>query len=1135
MQNVQRLNNANDNLAWKKLKFMKEMVSESNCDVLFLIDVGDKANELIFPNYKVFSDGRNVLAIKNNIKLDVKTKLNWPIFVVNNSDLRFVYVRPNENDKEIVDQVRQLIEENKCVIGDLNLKSNPVLHQAVKGRMVLGEVTEQTVIVQKKLTARIKTFNAPSDHKGLLIDLKKYLCHNAGVKLIAIDYVQSEQMINQIFDQGIIQTPIKFKTEARLNEGSDEDETTKDLLVAYLNNDLKKCYKTYENWWKKLKKEPFLGCEVPESVEISLKQHYRHNPGKKYCQINVKEMDLINPQDLNPKEPSYSKAKTNELIALKEVDKFLAIKWSETEHYDEKHDNWVTDQEMVKKFLYNFVNAANLNRSDQSCKTFFLRKNKNRLELFHDVRIIIIMPIFMKIWEALIYKKIVQYLEQEINIIKYQHGGIEGGSTYDTLFDVQKKYMTNNGKAILFIDIEKGYDSVNWDILCNIINDIQDVSVKAMLSVWFKLLINLDVNINQNRIKKARGLGMGLTLAPIMFVYYVHKALIKANTNRQRISMYVDDLAIVLNQVDDELTYSNLVSTFKDFEMNINENKCSILTVDEKIKDEFKKYKIVIKNSEKYLGVQLRIDKENTFEVDNRFTYIKNEFFCLPKVINFAVKKLIYNGAILAKLRYSAMMFSIKSMVEKKKVLQLIWSLFKLDFPKLSYLQLSMFSLNFIRFFVDLNDLDYIKKKSSVPFDIKDRTDLACELLKEKCKSGIIQIDQVVDKLVLLVNDPREWLINLQTLKELTNSMFKSLKRKFLDSWKEEKMKQNIIIYDKMEIFALTKYATNSKTIQLILFRHFDIYKVNLNIFMFDIVIQIGERIESKLDLMLDYNNKYTTFLKEEKLNEYILNLFYNNRCVKAFKTFDWLLNIEGKKEYKEVQKRAFKILCILDNVLTLNKMQKKTLEELLYEFNFKLAMDLKVYDIVGEIIDKENSFIYKNVKELDVNEASNIFSVDGSFNSALRIGGAGIVMKLKPNKKAKNFFFEVPSSFSNERNVAGELLATLWAIKKAKKLGLKHINLIFDYLGNVMYAKNIWSSNTKLSKLFVRTFNELMNPEEIEINWYKADSHTNIQFNDEADRLAKIGAKVIEKLKDDIEVSSPLRNRDYMSIIEEI
>ena len=105
---------------------------------------------------------------------------------------------------------------------------------------------------------------------------------------------------------------------------------------------------------------------------------------------------------------------------------------------------------------------------------------------------------------------------------------------------------------------------------------------------------------------------------------------------------------------------------------------------------------------EKYLGKFIKLDKNGNIIPDNRFLLINNNVFALPKFTIFGIKRLIINGAIIARLRYALMMCSLKSRLEKYKTWKFLWTIFRSDFKKLSYIQLSFISMNIFRLCIDL-------------------------------------------------------------------------------------------------------------------------------------------------------------------------------------------------------------------------------------------------------------------------------------------------------------------------------------------------------------------------------------------------------------------------------------------------
>ena len=139
-------------------------------------------------------------------------------------------------------------------------------------------------------------------------------------------------------------------------------------------------------------------------------------------------------------------------------------------------------------------------------------------------------------------------------------------------------------------------------------------------------------------------------------------------------------------------------------------------------------------------------------------------------------------------------------------------------------------------------------------------------------------------------------------------------------------------------------------------------------------------------------------------------------------------------------------------------------------------------------------------LKNNDVQSESYAY-VDGSFNIATGVYGYGgflmhdgIRYELSGNGSDKEM--------ASMRNVAGEILGSMAAVKKAIELGLKDISIFYDYAGIKAWAVGEWKRNKKGT---IEYYNYITSVRDsINIRFVKVRGHSGVEGNEEADRLAK-------------------------------
>ena len=1099
--NMQSFNKI-DEEAIKKKSFLLENIAKINPEIIFLIDVGQKVNQLNIPNYRCANNGRDMLGIRYDIK--VEPIIEQETFQLKQIDLNFVYIRPQEKNKEKIRFVKELMENNKAIIGDLNIKSNNF--DLKNYDRIIGEPTLQTVYLKKKdYKSKIITNLAPSDHLLVVFEIKRRVPHTSQIRLESITYNMTKKVIKDIFSKGKTEYKIKISQVKKILPYNEENRLLNNILNEFMNHNTKSIFKKYDFLWKGFKKEPFLGTYIPQEVFDSLKEHYHNNDDKRYNDFDYTNIDNLEITELCPCYTTASNANTYDGYILSNIDKAINNTWNKM----------ISNEECNIK---NFVDFCNKTKYQMAFETFFLRKNKT-LNSVNDIRIISIVPIQLKIWENLIYNSVLNYLTNYIDEKGlYQNGGRRGGSTYQAVFEVRTKFEEQDGKGILLLDLTKGYDSVIWEILENDINNIKDDKVRSMLKLWINLVCHTDCVANGLKIKKTRGLGMGLSLAPIIFEFYVHGALLNTRVNWKKIVFYVDDCALIISNLEDIDIFKNISSEFGKRGLMFNHKKSCILSADSTIIEKFKELEIKKKEYEKYLGISLGINNNNEVIVDDRYMKLSNSFTCIPKLICLSIKTRILDAAILARTRFSAMMISIKNSIELQYILRWIWKIYKRDFFKLSYSQLIFFMPNVAKYCFDLHDLMVIKQKTQNIGNLDEYENTINVFIKSRLTTKIPQWDKIINECWFNIKEDFE--ISLNGLKYWCKEVWKCIIKNNVNIWLREKRADGIKIKSSFKDLINTKLFKNFKYIQIIILKHFDEKRIDFFYFLINFFINIKKKLTICQKLFTDFKECNLPFVTDN--NKEFRNILFNEYYT-VLQTIIYEM-LEYERKDKDKWKEILAISLVVDEICCNTRSYNKTVSELIYILNLKIKLrnnyiDKEVSIIMNEEDDEDYIVIEYSPENWDYTIA-----VDGSF--ANNKCGGGLIVRRKINGEFKDvdkLFFSVTNNNTNFRNVIGELKSTYAAISYAIENAWPELNILFDYMGVCKFSVGKWISIDKCIADYRKAINKLLRNSKLVINWYKIKSHTNVRLNDEADYLAKIGAKVLESRSEDKEIQEPI------------
>ena len=240
-----------------------------------------------------------------------------------------------------------------------------------------------------------------------------------------------------------------------------------------------------------------------------------------------------------------------------------------------------------------------------------------------NYRPISLLPIFSKIFEKIIYKRMYSFLDNNKLIYSHQFGFRANYSMDHALISITehiKKYLDMVYLvAGIFIDLEKAFDTVNHKILCNKLpyygfrGKIVDL-IKSYLSNR-KQCVSIN-GFNSNQLSINCGVPQRSTLGPLLFLIYIND--FRFCLKESQSSHFADDTCIVysakkIKTLETVINFDLKCSSewLKANRLSLNVDKTKLLLFQSKVRKvdngsfsiKLQGVKLSPSNSVKYLGV----------------------------------------------------------------------------------------------------------------------------------------------------------------------------------------------------------------------------------------------------------------------------------------------------------------------------------------------------------------------------------------------------------------------------------------------------------------------------------------------------------------------------------------------------
>ncbi|MGN0423915.1 MAG: viroplasmin family protein [Acetatifactor sp.] len=129
---------------------------------------------------------------------------------------------------------------------------------------------------------------------------------------------------------------------------------------------------------------------------------------------------------------------------------------------------------------------------------------------------------------------------------------------------------------------------------------------------------------------------------------------------------------------------------------------------------------------------------------------------------------------------------------------------------------------------------------------------------------------------------------------------------------------------------------------------------------------------------------------------------------------------------------------------------------------------------------------------------------VDGSYEDSIKRYAFGCVFLVPDGRIFLQYGSGNNEQSLQHRNVTGEMLGAMYAVRTAILGGYRRIQICYDYEGIEKWVTGVWRAKQELTAKYAESMRKW--GQSIQIRFTKVPAHSNVTYNELADQTAKRG-----------------------------